>query len=87
MPCGLMGGGLQYRCGYREDAALRAAFNRLAADTFALDFEPWYQRGFWTDAYQPHTLFGNGRAAANVSASELHFRLARGRFTACRSAR
>ena len=75
MRCNLNGGVLDYHIGYQEDDALRAAFNRLAMETFALDFEPWYRQGFWTDAYQPHTLFDGGRAVANVSASELWFRL------------
>ena len=31
----------------KEDAALRHSFNALAGETFGLDFEPWYQYGYW----------------------------------------
>ena len=53
----------------RQQDALRSAFNRLANEIFGLDFEPWYQKGFWTDSYQPFTLFEGDRAIANVSAN------------------
>lgn len=66
---------LDFHCGYRENGVLCAAFNRLVMDTFDLDFEPWRRQGFWTDAYLPYTLFEGDRAVANVSASEMRFRM------------
>ena len=34
---------------YRHDARLRASCNALAEKTFGLNFENWYQNGFWND--------------------------------------
>lgn len=55
--------------GYRDDPKLRSSFNRLAKATFGLDFEPWYQKGFWSDAYNPYSVLLDGEIVANVSLS------------------
>lgn len=52
---------------YRDDAELRQSFNKLAERTFGLDFEDWYQNGFWGDSYDPHSVVIDGQVAANVS--------------------
>ncbi|MBQ4264483.1 MAG: GNAT family N-acetyltransferase [Clostridia bacterium] len=52
---------------YKDNLQLRRSFNRLARETFGLDFEPWYQKGFWTDAYNPYSVLLDGEIAANVS--------------------
>lgn len=52
---------------YRNNPQLRASFNRLAKATFGLDFEPWYQNGFWTENYNPYSVVLNGEVVANVS--------------------
>ena len=52
---------------YRDHEQLRSSFNRLAKVTFGLDFEPWYQHGFWTDDYNPYSVLLDGKIVANVS--------------------
>jgi len=52
---------------YRDDPQLRGSFNRLAKATFGLDFEPWYQMGFWTEDYNPYSVLLDGEIVANVS--------------------
>lgn len=51
----------------RHDDALRASFNRLAEATFGLNFEGWYQNGFWGDNYAPYCAVEDGQVLANVS--------------------
>lgn len=51
----------------RKDEKLRRSFNELAKKTFDLDFEDWYQNGFWGDNYIPYSLVLNGKVVANVS--------------------
>lgn len=51
----------------REDDVLRRSFNELAGKTFGLDFEDWYQNGFWGDNYLPYSIVSDGRVLANVS--------------------
>ena len=53
--------------GYRDDKALRDSFNQLAEQTFGLNFEGWYQNGFWGDSYDPHSIVIDGRVVSNVS--------------------
>ena len=60
---------------YRNNSALRASFNELARKTFGIDFEPWYQRGFWTDRYDPYSVVENGRIIANVSVNHMDMRI------------
>ena len=44
--------------GYQEKEEHRNSFNQLAGQTFGLDFEPWYQRGFWKKKL--YSLFDSG---------------------------
>jgi hypothetical protein len=32
----------------KKNDVLRSSFNQLATDTFGIDFEVWYQKGYWT---------------------------------------
>ena len=52
---------------YRDNEALRAGFNALAEATFGLNFENWYQMGYWTDNYDPYSIWMDGKIVANVS--------------------
>ena len=53
--------------GYRSDKQLRDSFNRLAEQTFGLNFEGWYQNGFWGGNYDPHSVVIDGEVVSNVS--------------------
>ena len=53
--------------GYRGDKALRDSFNQLAEQTFGLNFEGWYQNGFWKENYDPHSIVLDGKVVSNVS--------------------
>lgn len=52
---------------YRTNDALRHGFNELAKKTFGLDFEDWYQNGYWRDNYNPYSIVIDGEVVANVS--------------------
>lgn len=55
---------------YRNNDRLRHSFNELARETFGLDFEDWYQNGFWGDNYNPYSVVVDGRVVANVSVNK-----------------
>ncbi len=61
--------------GYRQDDALRKSFDELAQRTFGISFENWYQRGFWTDRYEPWSVAADGRIIANVSVNRMNMRI------------
>lgn len=66
--------------GYRNDRGLRDSFNALAEQTFGLNFEGWYQNGFWGDCYDPHSIVLDGRVVANVSVNRTDFVMAGRRY-------
>ena len=53
--------------GYQKDDNLRNSFNTLALEIFRLNFEDWYQNGFWKDNYIPYSIVRDGKIVANVS--------------------
>ena len=57
----------------RDDAGLRNSFNRLAEKTFELNFENWYQNGYWKDNYIPYAAVREGQVVANVSVNPMAF--------------
>ncbi len=52
---------------YQNDKILRDSFNALAQKIFCLNFEDWYQNGFWTDNYIPYSVVENDRVVSNIS--------------------
>lgn len=59
---------------YRGQDNLRHSFNSLAGKTFGgLDFEVWYQNGYWGDRYNPYSVVIDGEVAANVSVNIMDF--------------
>lgn len=52
---------------YKDNFELRSSFNRLAVKTFGLNFEDWYQNGYWKDKYIPYSIVNGREVIANVS--------------------
>ncbi len=67
MQCNINGKEYIYTDKVRDNDYLRNSFNKLAIKIFGLDFEPWYQNGYWGDSYIPHVLIDNQCVVANVS--------------------
>lgn len=59
--------------GYQDQDRLRHSFNELAEKTFQLNFEDWYQNGFWGDCYIPYSIVADGRVVSNVSVNQMEF--------------
>lgn len=57
--------------GIMHDDVMRNSFNMLAERIFGLNFENWYQEGFWTEGYVPYTLFQGEEAIANISVNPM----------------
>ncbi|CAM3897637.1 GNAT family N-acetyltransferase [Lederbergia lenta] len=56
---------------YLHNDVYRKSFNQLSIDVFNLDFEPWYEAGFFNNRYIPHSFLLDGKIIANVSVSFL----------------
>ncbi len=59
--------------GYQADNTYRKSFNELAQSVFELNFEGWYQNGYWTGKYIPYSFLHNDKVVANVSVSPMKF--------------
>ena len=66
---------MELRKNYRNDQLLRSSFNHLAEETFGLNFEAWYQNGFWGENFNPYSMVDDGRVVANVSLNRTDFRI------------
>ncbi len=58
---------------YQDNALLRNSFNNLAGEIFALNFEDWYQNGYWGEKYIPYSIVDRGVVVANVSVNIMDF--------------
>ncbi len=56
-----------YNASILANEQIRLSFNNLAQKTFRLNFETWYQNGYWEKGYIPHVLLDNSLVVANVS--------------------
>jgi hypothetical protein len=55
----------------KDNQQLRASFNELAMNVFGISFEGWYEKGFWTEKYDPFCFVDNSTVIANVSVNIL----------------
>lgn len=59
--------------GYQNDSKLRKGFNDLVGKIFCLNFEDWYQNGYWKDQFKQYSLFDKESVIANVSAYTMDY--------------
>lgn len=62
-----------YEKGYKDNEVLRRSFNNLANKTFGINFENWYNEGYWGDKYITYSVISNNNVVANVSANVMDF--------------
>lgn len=53
--------------GFQHDDKLRCSYNELATSIFGIQFEDWYQMGYWDHRYVPHSYVVDNKVVANVS--------------------
>jgi predicted GNAT family N-acyltransferase len=59
-------------CDYKDIDQYRLSFNKLANHTFGIDFEKWYQHGFWNNTYVCYSYIDHNEVISNVSVSKLN---------------
>ncbi|WP_246092792.1 GNAT family N-acetyltransferase [Terrilactibacillus laevilacticus] len=62
---------LNYIKDYKNEENLRKSYNELATMVFGINFEDWYQKGFWSNRYIPFSYIDGGKVVANVSVNVL----------------
>jgi predicted GNAT family N-acyltransferase len=58
--------------GYKNDDVLRNSFNELANQIFGINFECWYQKGYWTEKYEPYSFVDKNKVVANISVNKIN---------------
>ncbi|WP_442599808.1 GNAT family N-acetyltransferase [Neobacillus sp. D3-1R] len=56
---------------YQHNEKLRKSFNELATSIFGIEFEDWYQHGYWSSKYIPYSVIIHDQVIANVSVNLL----------------
>ncbi|WP_107926949.1 GNAT family N-acetyltransferase [Lysinibacillus parviboronicapiens] len=56
---------------YRDNIKYKESFNELAKKVFALDFQQWYDRGFWSDNYICYSYLDGNQVIANASVNKM----------------
>jgi predicted N-acetyltransferase YhbS len=62
---------LEFIKDYKDQSTLRNSFNALAKATFGIQFEEWYERGYWNERYIPYSFVADNQVIANVSVNIL----------------
>jgi GNAT superfamily N-acetyltransferase len=62
---------LEFIKDYKDQSTLRNSFNALAKATFGIQFEDWYERGYWNERYIPYSFVADNQVIANVSVNIL----------------
>lgn len=58
---------------YKDDNILRKSLNDLAEKTFGINFEGWYQSGYWREKYIPYSIIENEKVVSNISVNLMNF--------------
>ncbi|MBF2489171.1 GNAT family N-acetyltransferase [Listeria marthii] len=56
---------------YKDNKLYRDSFNRLAESTFDINFEEWFNKGFWNDKYVCYSYIDDKEIIANVSINKM----------------
>ena len=71
MRCVINGREYTYETDVRNNELTRRSFCELSKKVFGLDFEPWYQGGYWGELYIPHALMDGNAVVSNISVNVL----------------
>ncbi|OAB26823.1 hypothetical protein PMSD_24615 [Paenibacillus macquariensis subsp. defensor] len=63
--------GIDLIYGYKDNKVYRDSFNQLTTLAFDVNFEDWYQKGFWDDRYICYSFLRDHEVIANVSVSKM----------------
>lgn len=56
---------------YKDNTTYRKSFNKLAKTVFGIDFENFYQSGYWKDRYVCYSYIDKDSIISNVSVNKL----------------
>jgi len=63
--------GLNMISNYKQNKVYRLSFNELAKRVFGIEFERFYQAGFWNDRYICYSYIAGNNVVSNVSVNKM----------------
>ncbi|GAB1786179.1 GNAT family N-acetyltransferase [Priestia megaterium] len=64
---------IRFERDYKYNNTLRKSYSELSNLTFGIEFEEYYQMGYWSDRYLPFSYVYQDKVIANVSVNLLDF--------------
>lgn len=62
---------MEYKVNYQDDAVLRNSFHALTQKVFHFQLKDWYDNGYWSELYEPHSIIEGDSVIANISANHM----------------
>ncbi|WP_051926221.1 hypothetical protein [Lachnoclostridium phytofermentans] len=62
---------MEYKVNYQDDAVLRSSFHALTQKVFHFQLKDWYDNGYWSELYEPHSIIEGDSVIANISANHM----------------
>lgn len=62
---------LRFEKDYKHNDTFRKSYSELSHLIFGIEFEEYYQKGFWSDRYVPFSYVYQDEVIANVSVNLL----------------
>lgn len=62
---------MEYKVNYQNDADLRNSFHALTQKVFHFQLKDWYNNGYWSELYEPHSMIDGNTVVANISVNHM----------------
>jgi GNAT superfamily N-acetyltransferase len=63
---------MEYKVNYQNDADLRNSFHALTQKVFHFQLKDWYDNGYWSESYEPHSMIDGNTVVANISVNHMN---------------
>lgn len=62
---------MEYIVNYQNNAVLRNSFHALTQKVFHFQLKEWYDNGYWSESYEPHSILDGSTVVANISVNHM----------------
>ncbi len=63
---------MEYKVNCLNDTTLRNSFHALTQKVFHFQLKDWYNNGYWSESYEPHSLVDGNTVISNISVNHMH---------------
>ncbi|ABX40546.1 GNAT family N-acetyltransferase [Lachnoclostridium phytofermentans] len=62
---------MEYKVNFQNDTTLRNSFHALTQKVFHFQLGDWYENGYWSESYEPHSMIDGNTVVANISVNHM----------------